>query len=148
MGILILKIFIYASLCVFVENICSGIWRAFITDEFTPDQKKQAVMWSYLYMLPIYFMFPVPFELFTTLIGSLAWYWILLIIYPFGVVVITLIETGSGFFYDKVLGFCPWGKYTTDQGGILGGYSRWPISFGGMAVAFYYFIQLFNWLIR
>ncbi len=146
---IILKIFIYASICVMIENICSGIWRL-CSSEFTPDQKKQFVMWSYLPMLIIYFIFPVPFELFTTLIDSLAWYWIILIIYPFGVIFITLIETLFGLFFDKVFNINLWGKYTKEQFGILGGYSRWNISltFGLMAIAFYYFIQLFNYLTR
>ena len=109
-------------------------------------------MWSYLYMLPVYFIFPVPFELFGYVISPLSWYWIILVNYVFGVVVITLIESGSGFIMEKILGFCPWGKYTKEQDGImwLGGYSRYKISltFGLMAIAFYYFVMLFNYCLR
>jgi MFS family permease len=146
----IVKIFVFAAVCVFVENICSGIWRAFISKEFTPEEKKQGIMWSYLYMLPVYFIFPVPFELFGYLISGLSWYWIMLINYVFGVVAITAIETGLGAFLEKTLGYCPWGKYTKEQYGFIGGYSRWPISlaFGGMAVIFYYFVMLFNYSVR
>ena len=146
-----LKIFIYAAICVFVENLCSGIWKQ-ISPDFTPAEKKQVIMWSYLTMLPIYFIFPVPFELFGYVISGLTWYWIILINYVFGVVIITLIESGSGFIMEKILGFCPWGKYTKEQHGImwLGGYSRYKssLTFGLLTILFYYFIQLFNYLIR
>lgn len=152
MGLIILKIFIYASLCVFVENICSGIWRAFISKDFDTAQKRQFVMWSYLTMLFLYFIFPVPFLLFMNLFSMLSWYWIIMIAYFSGVVFITLIESGYGLILEKILGFCSWGKYTREQGGItwLGGYSRYMISlsFGLMAIAFYYFDMLFNYCIR
>jgi hypothetical protein len=148
-----LKIFIYWAICVLVENLFSGIWRAFISKEFTPDQKRQGVQWSYLHMNIIYILFPVPFILFMALFSSLSWYWITLIIYPIGVVVITLIETGFGVLCMKLFKFCPWGTYTADQDGImwLGGYSRYKISltvFGIAAIAFYWFDFLFEWVIK
>ena len=96
---MILRIFLYAAVCVFVENICSGIWRAFISKEFTPEQKKQAVMWSYLYMLPIYFLFPILFELLLGTYSHLFIVWVILIDYIIGVVLITLIESLFGFIY-------------------------------------------------
>lgn len=147
---IIMEIFIYWAVCVLVENLCSGIWRAFISKEYTPEQKRQGIQWSYLHMNVVYILFPVPFKLFMSVFSSLAWYWILLIIYPIGVVSITAIETGLGFLCVKVLGFCPWGQYTKEQRGILGGFSRWDISlaFGLIAIAFYYFTQVFNYIIK
>ena len=143
---MILRIFLYAAVCVFVENICSGIWRAFISKEFTPEQKKQAVMWSYLYMLPIYFLFPILFELLLGTYSHLFIVWVILIDYVIGVVLITLIESFTGFLYEKILGYCPWGKYTKEQKGIifLGGYSRWNISliFGLLTIMFHGLILL------
>jgi hypothetical protein len=150
---IIMDVFVFWAICVLVENLCSGIWRAFISKEFTPDQKKQGIQWSYLHMNVVYILFPVPFLLFMNLFSSFAWYWIILIIYPIGVVGITLIETGLGALCMKLFNFCPWGKYTADQDGImwLGGYSRYKISltvFGLGAIAFYFFSMLHTYCVR
>jgi hypothetical protein len=139
---MLLRIFLYFCILITVENICSGIWRMFISKEFTPDQKKQGVCWSYVYMWPIYLVFPILFELLLGTYSHLFWVWIILIDYTIGVVLITLIESLFGFIYEKTYPkYCPWGKYTAEQRGIvfLGGYSRWDISliFGVFAIAFH-----------
>jgi hypothetical protein len=145
-----MEILVYWALCVLVENLCSGIWRAFISKEFTPEQERQGLMWSYLHMNVVYILFPVPFKLFMGLFSSLSWYWITLIIYPIGVVSITLIETVLGALCVRLFGFCPWGTYTKEQGGIFGGYSRWQISlaFGLIAIGFYWFTVLYHYCMR
>lgn len=147
----IMKMFLYMSVLVMIEVLCTGIASAFDKTK-PPDTRKQLVGWSYVWMFPIYFLFPILFELFSMLFSSFAWYWLILISYFSGVIFITLIESGYGFLLEKTIGFCVWSKYSKEQDGItwLGGYSRYKISltFGLMAIAFYYFDMFFNYCIK
>jgi len=147
-----LEIFIYTAVWVFVENLYSGIWRLTST-EFTIEQKKQGLTWSYLYMIPMYAVLSTSFKLLTTLYAQFFWVWIVLISYTIGVVLGTLVESLFGLIYDKIFPkFCPWGKYTKEQRGItwLGGYSRWDISliFGVLMLAFHGFTIILGWSLK
>ena len=146
---IIFKMFLLMCVLFTVEVFATAI-VGFFDKSKLPDERKRGVGFSYIWMAGVYGTFPILFEVFGWLISGLTWYWIILINYVFGVVVITAIETGWGYLLTKGIGFCPWSTYTKEQRGILLGYSRWDWSlcYGLAAVVFFYFMKFFEYSMR
>ena len=144
-----IKMFIYMCVFIAMENIVVGMVN--ILNKNVPwEQRKTGLMFSYVWMIPLYIIAPVLFELFTFIYSVVHIHFLLIILinYIFGVVVITALETGLGAILVKYIGTCPWGVFTKQERGIFLGYSRWDWSlmYGLITVLFYYFIQTLRWL--
>lgn len=146
---MLMKIFVLACVMQTMEVWGTAI-LSFFDKSKAPDTRKALVGFSYLWMFPLYLFDISAFLLLVFILSSLAWYWIIPIVIIFGIVFVTAGETGYGWLLNKLLGFCPWGHYTKEQRGIFFGFSRWDWSlmYGGLAVALYYFIELFDYSLR
>jgi hypothetical protein len=148
---ILFRFFIYCAIGIFFEVIISAITKI-VTKEVLPPEAYRLTGFSYLWMIFIYgvgltFIFEPILKL--ILMIPINKY---IILFPIGFVVwgimFTLFEALCGFIIYKIIGFCPWSIFPKEQGGILGGFTKWymfPI-WGLMGILFS-FITLKLWML-
>jgi hypothetical protein len=144
---IIFKMFLLTCLAVSVEVLATAI-IGFFDKTKTKEEKLRGVGFSYIWMLPIYFLSSGLFIFMFYILDPVAWYWMILISYFLGIIITTLIETGAGWLLNKLIGFCPWSHYAKEQGGILLGYStwQWSLCYGLAIIGLYFINDLMRWM--
>jgi hypothetical protein len=143
------RFFLYAAIGIFFE-VCVMAISDIITKKVDPSKKWSLMGRSYLWMIPVYgllLLFPFEAILILLLKIPINKYIILFpIAFPIWGALFILFEAFTGWIINLIIGYPLWDKFPKDKGGILGGYTSWPLIFvWGIVGIMYSFITLKLW---